>query len=49
MAERVAELIGEAVERSRAERAVRNGERRLRLATQAAALGEFEYDPARGR
>ena len=48
MAERVAELIGEAVERSRAERAVRNGERRLRLATQAAALGEFEYDPASG-
>ena len=48
MAERVAELVGEAVERSRAERAVRNGERRLRLATQAAALGEFEYDPASG-
>jgi PAS domain S-box-containing protein len=48
MAERVAELIGEAVERSRAERAVRNGERRLRLATQAAALGEFEYDPTSG-
>jgi PAS domain S-box-containing protein len=48
MAERVTELIGEAVERSRAERAVRNGERRLRLATQAAALGEFEYDPASG-
>ncbi|UEM22499.1 PAS domain S-box protein [Skermanella mucosa] len=48
LAERVAELIGEAVERARAERAVRDGERRLRLATQAAALGEFEYDPATG-
>ncbi|EWY40069.1 histidine kinase [Skermanella stibiiresistens SB22] len=48
MAERVAELIGEAVERAKAERAVRDGERRLRLATQAAALGEFEYDPASG-
>ncbi len=46
LAQRIAEQVWHAVKRVRAERALHDGDRRLRLATQAAALGEWDYDPA---